>query len=136
MKNEFYLQIFEKFLNIKFHENPSSGRRSVPCGQTDRRTDGHGEANSRFSQFCESASNGHPMTDCEGPWEGRKYSSTYSLTSVLDGVDGQRHALTTLSPGKGSGTHCRGGWIVLGLVWTGAENLSSLVDSILGPSSP
>jgi hypothetical protein len=78
------------------------------------RTDGHGEANSRFSQFCERASNGHPMTDCEGPWEGRKYSSTYSLTSALDGVDGRRHALTTLSPGKGSGTHCRGGWMGAG----------------------
>ena len=36
---------------LKFHENPSSGSRVVPCGQTDR----HDEANSRFSQFCERA---------------------------------------------------------------------------------
>jgi hypothetical protein len=43
-------RILEKFSNIKFHENPSSGSRVVPCGQTDR----HDEANSRFSQFCES----------------------------------------------------------------------------------
>jgi hypothetical protein len=28
-------QIFEKYSNIKFHENPSSGSRAVPCGQTD-----------------------------------------------------------------------------------------------------
>jgi len=42
-------QIFEKSSNIKFHGNPSSGSRVVPCGQTDR----HDEANSRFSQFCE-----------------------------------------------------------------------------------
>jgi len=42
---------FEKSWNILFHENPSGGRRVVPCG----RTDGHHEANSRFSQFC-----GHP----------------------------------------------------------------------------
>jgi hypothetical protein len=27
-------QIFEKYLNIKFHENPSSGSRLVPCGRT------------------------------------------------------------------------------------------------------
>jgi len=39
MKLEFSGQIFEKFSNIKFHENPSSGRRVVPCGQTDGRTD-------------------------------------------------------------------------------------------------
>ena len=48
-------QIFEKYSNIKFHENPSSGSRVVPCGQKDGQTDGHEEANSRFSQFCERA---------------------------------------------------------------------------------
>ena len=37
--------------NIKIHKNPPSGSRFVPCG----RTDGHDEANSRFSQFYESA---------------------------------------------------------------------------------
>jgi len=51
MKLEFTRQIFEKFSNIKFHENPSSGRRVVLCGQKDRNE----EANSRFSQFCERA---------------------------------------------------------------------------------
>jgi len=35
MKPEFSRQIFEKYANIKFHENPSSGR-VVPCGRTDR----------------------------------------------------------------------------------------------------
>jgi hypothetical protein len=35
MKLEFYRQIFEKFSNVKFHENPSSGSRVVPCVQTD-----------------------------------------------------------------------------------------------------
>ena len=29
-----------KYSNIEFHENPSSGSRVVPCGQTDGRTDG------------------------------------------------------------------------------------------------
>ena len=39
MKFEFSRQIFEKYLNIRFNENPSSGRRFVPCERTDRRTD-------------------------------------------------------------------------------------------------
>jgi hypothetical protein len=41
MKFEFSRQILEKVLNIKFHQNPSSGNRVVPCGQTDRRANGH-----------------------------------------------------------------------------------------------
>jgi hypothetical protein len=36
---EFSRQIFEKSLNVKFHENPSSGSLVVPCGRTDGRTD-------------------------------------------------------------------------------------------------
>jgi len=50
-KLEFSRQIFEKYSNIKFRENPSSGNRVVPC----RRTERHGEANNRFSLFCERA---------------------------------------------------------------------------------
>jgi hypothetical protein len=48
MKLEFSQQIFEKRINTKFHDNPSSGSRVVPCRQTDR----HDSANSHFSQFC------------------------------------------------------------------------------------
>ena len=36
MKIGFSLQFCEKYSNFKFHENPSSGSRAVPCGQTDR----------------------------------------------------------------------------------------------------
>jgi hypothetical protein len=43
----FSRQIFEESLNIKFHQNPSSGSCVVLC----RQTDGHDEANSRFSKF-------------------------------------------------------------------------------------
>jgi len=43
MKLEFSRQIFEKYSDIKFNENLSIGS---------RRTNGHDEANSRFSQFC------------------------------------------------------------------------------------
>ena len=44
---EFSRHISEKSSNIKFHENPSSGSRVLPCGRTKR----HDEANSRFSQL-------------------------------------------------------------------------------------
>ena len=39
MKLEFSRHILEKYSNIKFQENPSSGSRVVPCGQMDGRTD-------------------------------------------------------------------------------------------------
>jgi hypothetical protein len=45
MTLEFYWHIFEKYANIKFHENPYSGRGVVPCGQTDS----HEEADNFFS---------------------------------------------------------------------------------------
>jgi len=48
-KYQFSRRIFEKYSNIKFHENPSSGSRVFSCGQTDR----HDEANNRYSQVCE-----------------------------------------------------------------------------------
>jgi len=35
MKLEFSRQVFEKYSNIRFHENPFSGSRVVPCGQRD-----------------------------------------------------------------------------------------------------
>jgi hypothetical protein len=40
MKLEFSRQIFEKYSDVKFHENPSSERRVVPCGREDTQTDG------------------------------------------------------------------------------------------------
>ena len=48
---EFSRLVFEKYSNMKFHENPSSGGRVIPCGQKDR----HGEPNSLFSQFSKQA---------------------------------------------------------------------------------
>jgi hypothetical protein len=59
MKPEFPRKILEKCSNVKYHENPTSGNRVIPCGKTgkrtDRRTDRYDEANSRFSQFRERA---------------------------------------------------------------------------------
>ena len=36
---ESYGQVFENYSDIKFHENPCSGNRAVPCGWMDGRTD-------------------------------------------------------------------------------------------------
>ena len=49
MKLEFHRHVFQKYSNIKFNENPSTGNRVVPCAHTDGRTGTHDEANSRFS---------------------------------------------------------------------------------------
>jgi hypothetical protein len=54
MKLEFSRQIFEKYSNIKFHENPSMESRVFfmrPDGWTDRPD----KVNIRFLQFCEGA---------------------------------------------------------------------------------
>ena len=39
MKLQFSRQIFEKYSSTQFHENPSSGSRIVPYGQTDGQTE-------------------------------------------------------------------------------------------------
>jgi hypothetical protein len=54
MKLELSLQIFEKSSNSEFYENPSSGKRVVPCG----RRDGHDEANAAFRNFASAPKNG------------------------------------------------------------------------------
>jgi len=56
MKLEFSRQIFEKYSNIIFNENPFLGSRVVPCGQTDGRTDGRTDMTKlivSFSWYCE-----------------------------------------------------------------------------------
>ena len=53
IKLEFSRQIVGK--DNKFHETSCSGSRVLPCG----RKDGHEEANSRFSRFCE-----RPLKTC------------------------------------------------------------------------
>ena len=53
MKYELSGELFDKYSNIKFHENPSSG--SSFSMRMDGRTDRHDEANSHFSHICERA---------------------------------------------------------------------------------
>jgi hypothetical protein len=57
MKLEISGQIFEKYPNINFNENPSSESRVVPCGQTDGRTYEYDEANDRFRNFANAPNN-------------------------------------------------------------------------------
>jgi len=52
MKLEFSRQFKEKYPDLNFHENPSSGKPS--CFM---RTDGHDETNIRFSQFSNAPKN-------------------------------------------------------------------------------
>jgi hypothetical protein len=59
---EFSWQIFEKYSNIKFHEQPSGGRRVVPRRGTDRWTDRQGDAKSCFSQFFSNTPNDRSVT--------------------------------------------------------------------------
>jgi hypothetical protein len=40
MKREFSPQWYEKYSNIKFHGNPSSGSKVFSCGRMDGRADG------------------------------------------------------------------------------------------------
>ena len=52
----------------------------------------------------------HPITGHEGPEVEYRYSSTLSLTLVLSGVGGQRHAPAALAPER-PGTNCTEGWL-------------------------
>ena len=63
------------------------------------------------------------------------YSSTFSLTSALDGVGVQRHAPAAL-PRAGLCTHCIGGWLGPIVCLDGCVKPRPQRDSIPGPSSP
>jgi len=68
--------------NIKFNQNPSSESRFVPCRQTDRRTDRHNEARSRFSQFCDARLTNGRYT------EGKESLGSTHLTDIATRVLG------------------------------------------------
>jgi hypothetical protein len=58
MKLEFSGQIFEKYSIIKYHENPLSGKRVVPYGRADGRSDRLELANSTFRSFASASKTG------------------------------------------------------------------------------
>ena len=58
MKPQFFRQIFEKFSDVKFNENPSSGELNCSMqtgGRMDGRTDGRDKSNCRLSEYYEYA---------------------------------------------------------------------------------
>jgi hypothetical protein len=71
---------FQKYSGIKFSENPPSGSRVVPCGQTDI----HDEANSRFPQFCERA---YKWTTY---WSATPTETPRSVTSTMEPLNDRR----------------------------------------------
>ena len=73
MRLKFSQQIFEKYSNLIFKENPSSGNWVVWCGRADR----HDEANSRFSQILLT----RLKTATHNAQTHRLYDSTYALPS-------------------------------------------------------
>ena len=57
-KIEFTPNIFAKYSNIKFHENPSSGSRDVSCGQTDSYVENSNFENAPKDRMLESTTHG------------------------------------------------------------------------------
>jgi hypothetical protein len=54
IQKQFSLHIFEKFSDVKFNENPSSGSRVVPCRYRNK----HDEANGPFHSSASAPQNG------------------------------------------------------------------------------
>jgi hypothetical protein len=78
----------------------------------------------------------HPRTGHEGPEVEYSYSAILSLTSVLDGVGGQRHASAALPAGKRSGSNFIGGWVGPRAGLDGCGKSRPHRDPTPGPSSP
>ena len=83
MKLEFSGQLFEKYSNIKFHENPLSGSGVVPCGWTDTTkliVAPHNFANSPKYSFKNHKRQNLRETSYEGTWFA---FSLYSAVVIL-----------------------------------------------------
>ena len=78
----------------------------------------------------------HPITSHEGPEVALRYSSTLSLTSALNGVDGHHHAPAVIYPRERPGTHCIGGWVGPRAGLDGCGKSCPHRDLIPGPISP
>ena len=90
MKLVFSRHILEKYSNIIFLQNPSSGSRVIPCGRTDRqedrhthaRTHRHDEADSCFLQFCARANSHLHSVDNDGASRSLSRLLPFYFTSV------------------------------------------------------
>jgi hypothetical protein len=81
----------------------------------------------RFSLGLRSQCKGkiHPRTGHEGPEGEKRYNSTLSLTSALDGAFGRRHAPAALPPEKETLAIIQEAVWALGPVWTCEESLAA-----------
>jgi len=77
----------------------------------------------------------HPRTGQEDPEGEHRYSSTFSLTSALDGGLVAKATPRQLCPRERPGTHRLGGWVGPKVGWDGCGNSRPDRDSIPGPSS-
>jgi hypothetical protein len=78
----------------------------------------------------------HPKKGDEGPEVEQVYSSTLSLTSVLDEAGWSMPHPSHFTPGKDRVPIVYEARWAPGLVWTGEENFAPHQDSIPRPSSP
>jgi len=76
MKLEFSRKIFEKYSNIKFHENPSSGSRQVlPGGRRGEGTDGETDMTKLTAAFRNSTN----ALNKTYPFESRRFYHTADI---------------------------------------------------------
>jgi hypothetical protein len=89
VKINFSRQIFEKYPNLKFHENPSTGNRVIACGQTDgpTDTDKHDEANIRFRNFANAFKKTFQQSDAFSEVEERQGSKVPSFYVILQRIN-------------------------------------------------
>ena len=80
MKLEFSRQFSEKYSDIKFHKNPSSGSRVVARGRTDGQTD-MAELIAAFRNFANAPHNHSHHNQCRTP-----YAAVHTLVLLMMGI--------------------------------------------------
>jgi hypothetical protein len=88
MKLEFSQQIFGKYTNVQFHNNPFSASRFAPSGRTVGRTDGRtgipDEADSHFSQFWNALLMSHFLSNgATKTWHSYSYDIKWNATCTI-----------------------------------------------------
>ena len=102
MKLDFFSRnIFEKYSNIKFHENPSSGSRVFPFGRThglmDRRSERH---MTKLTVAFSNASENHLASQCCRILLQKPTATQFREIFFSYGVQGQMAVFTTLLTGS------------------------------------
>ena len=83
MKVAFYGQILEKYSNIIFYENPSSGNWVVPYGQTDRHDETNScLSNSGFPRDCDPFPNKISINRCM--WQSAHFCVLIKCAAIIE----------------------------------------------------